>query len=285
MDPPLVHLGSFSTLEPLESDLVSGTTDIVIISTEPWWLEVQVAGPIHRISDGLELPMERVPEAYPGIPDEIINLQPYIYNWASGSESPVIISGEWLELSTIVEAYLEPGDPPGTYEAVLFARLLDSDGSPVTGYETLTMQFDVEPWVDLVMTTLPDYEISVPDGTFEGEGDVVLVSLASNTSWVLSVRGTGDLLDEQGGGAIGVSALSVCGEEVGGGITRRPWRSGCETVQLSPTALAAGGEPDPFTVSLVEIPIFFRFEGEPPLPAGRYGASLVFEATANGFAP
>jgi hypothetical protein len=104
----------------------------------------------------------------------------------------------------------------------------------------------------------------------------------SNTSWTLTVSGTADLIQEGDDDEIlPLTSLSVCTDESSGG--ERPWRSGCETVQLNPIVLAVSSEPPPFDVSVVETAVFVRFEGEPPLPWGRYGTSLVFEATANGY--
>ncbi len=280
IEPDFMYLGSFSTFDALGSDIYAGTSTMSVLSSEPWQVEVVLEGPIHRTMDGLELPLARIADTHPGVPAGVIDLQPYVYESGSGSADWYVMDGDWLELASGLEAYLDPGDPPGTYEVTMVARLLDAGGLPTTDYVTSTLQFDVQPWVSLE-DVLPDSYVGVPEGEFVGESPLTVVRIASNTSWSLAVRGTADLIREgDEDEVLPLTNLSVCTESVGG---ERPWRSGCETVQLDPIVLVVSSEPPPFDVSIVEIPVFVRFEGEPPLPWGRYGTSLVFEATANGY--
>lgn len=285
LDPVFFYLGSFSTLDPLESDIIPGSTELRFVSVDPWQLELQLEGPIRRTTDGLELPLERLLDTHPEIPPEIVNLQPYIHDSGAGSQTARVISGDWLDLAMGLQAYLQPGDPPGTYEATLLARLLDDQGSPVTDHAQVTLEFDIAPWVHFIVKPLPDCEITVPEGGFVGESGIVLVTLGSNSDWILYVYALADLVRDGGSHTLPVTSLSVCSEEFSSRGGWRPRRSGCETVQMNPIALVVGSGPSPFTVAEEEIPIFVRFESAPPLPAGRYWTSLMFEATVDGFAP
>ena len=282
IDPNYHYLGSISTLTSLDSVIVAGTTTITIYSPGPWQLEVQLEGPMSRTSDGLELPLQRLSETHPGIPLEIVNLQPYVIDNGSGASQPFEIDGDWLDLASGLEAYLDQGDPPGTYEITMMSRVLDGDGNPMTGYVHLTMQFDIDRWVSFETSILPDAEISLPEGSVQGESPTILVSLTSNTSWTLTVQGTGDLEMIEGEEVLALSGLSVCTEDAGGN-GERPRRSGCETVQVDPVVLVEGEAPPPFMVALEEIPVFLRYVGAPPLPSGRFGTSLLFEALVTGF--
>ncbi len=282
VDPSYHYLGSISTLSSLDSVLVAGTATMTIYSQEPWQLEVQLEGPMSRTSDGLELPLQRLSETHPGIPLEIVNLQPYIMDNGSGASQPFEIDGDWLDLASGLEAYLDPGDPPGTYEITMMSRVLDGDGNPVTDYVPLTMQFDIDRWVSFETSILPDAEISLPEGSVQGESPTVLVSLSSNTSWTLTAQGTGDLEMIGGEEMLSLDGLSVCTEETGGN-RERPRRSECVAVQVDPVVLVEGEAPLPFTVAVEEIPVFLTYEGAPPLPSGRFGTSLLFEALVTGF--
>jgi hypothetical protein len=281
IDPSFHYLGSISTLSSLDSVLVAGTTTMTIYSPGPWQLEVQLEGPMSRTSDGLELPLQRLSETHPGIPLEIVNLQPYVIDNGSGASQPFEIDGDWLDLASGLEAYLDQGDPPGTYEITMLSRVLDGDGNPMTDYVPLTMQFDIDSWVSFETSVLPDAEISLPEGSVQGESPTILVSLTSNTSWTLTVEGTGDLEMIEGEEVLSLDGLSICTEDTGNG--ERPRRSGCEAVQVDPVVLVEGEAPPPFMVAVEEIPVFLTYEGSPPLPSGRFGTSLLFEALVTGF--
>lgn len=281
VSPSRFYVGSFSTIEPLQSDLIPGSTVVSLSVPDSWKLEILLEGPPRRTTDGLGLPLARLQETNPDVPPEFANLQSYVYNEGHGDDDWIDITGDWLDLAAGLETYLQPGDPAGSYEATLLLRLLDGDGNPTTDRVSMTMEFDIKPWVVFSTSVLPACEVHVVEGEFQGESAIVLVSVASNTAWSLSVRGTGDLVSESGG-ALPMAALSVCTEESGGGVWR-PWRSECEVVQPNAVTLVVGDEPEPFLVTYEEIPVFLRFEGEPPLSAGRYGTSLEFEVTAMGF--
>jgi hypothetical protein len=84
-----------------------------------------------------------------------------------------------------------------------------------------------------------------------------------------------------GEAVIPMDVMSAC--VVDRGVGWRPQRSECETIENGPVALVVGEEPLPFSVTVQQIPVYIRFDGIPPLAAGRYGTSLAFEAEVVGF--
>lgn len=279
--PAFFYIGNFSTLLPLESDMLSGTTVLRVLSDVSWQLELILEGPVRRTRDGLELPLSRVAVVHPEVPNEVVNLQPYIYTTRAGSEIPYEVEADWLRLATGLQAYLQIEDPPGTYELTVLARLLDPAGAPLTGYASCTLQFDLEPWVRFSPMALPACEVQVPDGGFMGESQTVMLNLLSNSSWRISVHAQSDLIGLEGGDVVPIDVLSAC--VVDDGKEWRPQRSECETIQNGPVVLVVGEEPIPFTLAVQQIPVYLSFSGSEPLGAGWYGSSLVFEAEIVGY--
>jgi len=279
-DPPFFYIGSFSTLMPLQSDMLSGVTVLRVLSDVSWQLELILEGPIRRTLDGLELPLSRIAVVHPQVPNEVANLQPYIHTKRAGSEIPYEVEADWVRLATGLQAYLDLEDPPGTYELTVLARLLDLDGAPLTGYASCTLQFDVEPWISFSSMPLPACEVQVPDGGYAGESQTVVLSLITNSSWRILVHAQADLIGLDGGVVVPVDVLSACVVDIG--KEWRPQRSECETIQNGPVVLVVGEQPQPFSVTVQQIPVYLTYSGVELLGAGWYGTSLVFEAEVVG---
>ena len=179
-EPGTAYLGSFSTLDHLDSDVVPGGVSVGVISDGDWRLEVGMRSPLRRTADGLTLPTDRA-TGRPGTAESpIFSLEPRIV--MSGSATGEEALRDWRELARALEAYLDRADPPGRYEGTLFGRLLDSSGTPVTDYVSLSIQFDIAPWVQIVDRRVPDFTVPVLDGAHQGTSATESVRLVSNSS-------------------------------------------------------------------------------------------------------
>jgi hypothetical protein len=272
--PAFMNLGSLSTLDPIDNQLMSGTTTISIQSDQDWGFEVRLAGPIRLVGGSLALPLERALETHPIVPPEVLNLEPHVLRSGQGDASTQEFARDWLELQSILQEYLTAGDPPGTYEFTILSRLLDTNGAPLTDLVPLTVQFDILPWVDLAEVQLPDFRIPLADGASEGESWLVPVTLRTNTGWQLLVAGPGPLPRQDGVIEFDLSKLSACAEDFSG--PSQVIRSGCASLSTEPSLVAEGSAPPPFSVATVDIPLKFRFQGDAVIPVGTYGVEVSF---------
>ncbi|HVP15093.1 MAG TPA: hypothetical protein VMS88_06090 [Terriglobales bacterium] len=275
--PGFAYLGSFSTLDPLDTKVIPAQTAFHVRSDVDWQLEIRLGGPFRRTADGLTLPLERVPEGHPTVPAWIRGRVPFIAATGSGSPELRDLTHDWNEVTTALGDYLERGDPPGTYEGTLLTRLLGSSGEPSTDFVPVTIQFDVEPWVEIVRQDLPDFHVVLPDGLLDGASEEAVLSITSNSSWWLTVSG------EQAGRPVqatgfDVERLSLC---VAAGSGLGSWRllgPECQPVGMDPRPFVAGDAPQPFTVATGEIPVAMRFQTDQAIRAGTYGATVRFSA-------
>ena len=275
-EPGYAHLGSFSTLDPLDSDVSPGRISVGIQSDGDWRLEVRMREPLRRIADGLALPTDRAPGSGVSEPSPIFSLEPHVVLSGPGSSDSSEVLHDWRELAKALEEYLDRGDPPGTYEGTLVARLVDPSGSPLTDYVSLSIRFDLEPWVQIVDRDAPDISVPVLGGALEGESPAAAVRLMSNSSWTLLVSG-GQESESRNHGIALDGGLSACA--LTEGQTRwRLLRPGCVPLGPEPQSFIAGEAPQPFSVSNDEIPVVIRFRTERAVPAGAYRAAVRFTA-------
>lgn len=225
--------------------------------------------------DGLALPHARPPR---GAVIQLISLEPHVVLLGGGSRDNVEQLRELRELPKAVEAYLERGDPPGIYQGTLLARLLDTSGAPLTAYVSMSIQFEVARWVEIVDHDVPDFSVAVRDEVLDAESPLAAVRLVSNTSWTLFVSGERKPESrKKRDDGFALSSLSACAPTDGAGS----WRlleSACVPLGAEPRALIAGEAPPPFTVSNQEIPIVVRYRTPRSIPAGAYGAAVRFTA-------
>jgi hypothetical protein len=277
-EPAFAFLGAFNTLDPLDSDTPPGRTSIMIQSDQDWRLEVRLKEPLRRTADGLQLPVTRAPAGRGSAAARILSLTPHVVLSGSGSGRNDPSVYDWHGLTMALEQYLERGDPPGTYEGTLLARLLDTAGSPITDEVAVTFQFEISRWVEIVGRDLPDIQVPVTDGALDGESAPAAVTLTSNTSWTLLVatrRGPGR---GRRGREFDVGTLAACVPGNGSGGRWRAIEPGCLVLGTDPAAFIAGDAPPPFTLSTEEIPVVIRFHADRMVPAGTYGAALRFTA-------
>lgn len=269
------YLGSFSTLDPLDSAVSPAGIAVRIRADRDWRLEIRFREPLRRTADGLALPTARAPR---GAAQPIISLEPHVVLLGSGSRESGEVFREWRELPKAIEAYLDRGDPPGTYQGTLLARLLDTSGAPLTDYVSMSIQFDIARWVEIVDHDVPDFSVAVRDEVLDAESPIAAVRLASNTSWTLFVSGEQKPEPrKKKDGGLALSSLSACAPTEGQGGWRL-LKSACVPLGAEPQALIAGDAPPPFSVSNQEIPIVVRHRTAHSVPAGAYGAAVRFTA-------
>ena len=276
-EPGSGYLGSFSTLDPLESDVAPGRISVRVQSDVDWRLEVRMREPLRRTADGLVLPTERAPGARGAGPSPIFSLEPHVALSGPASRGSDSVLRDWHELAKALEDYLDRNDPPGTYEGTLLGRLLDSSGDPLTDYVALSIQFDIAPWVEIVDHDVPDFSVPVTDGALEGESPTAAVRLVSNSSWTLLVSGGQEPGPRNHGIGFDPGGLSACALTEGQARWRL-LRPGCVPLGPEPQAFIAGDAPRPFSLSNEEIPVVIRFRTAQAIPAGAYGATVRFTA-------
>ena len=273
-EPSSAHLGSFSTLNPLESAVSPAKISVRIQADRPWRLEVRLREPLRRIDDRLALPTTRVRNS-PAISAPTFTLEPRVIMSGPGTRGSAEVL-EWRDLAKAVEAYLELADPPGTYQGTLVGRLLDSSGAPLTGPVSMSIQFDVARWVEIVDDDVPEFSVAVGDETIDSESPMAAVRLISNTSWTLFISGD-PARPPHKAVALAPGTLTACAPIDGPGGWR-PLKSGCAPLGVEPVALVTGEAPPPFSVSNQEIPIVVRYRTARSVPAGAYGAAVRFTA-------
>ena len=276
-EPAFAYLGTFSTLDPLNSDASPGRISLGIQADGDWRLEVRMREPLRRTSDGLALPTDRAPGASVSVPSPVFSLEPHVVLSGPGSSESGEVLHDWRELAKALEGYLDRGDPPGTYEGTLLGRLLDPSGAALTEYVSMSVQFDIAPWVQIVDHDVPDFSVPVLDGALEGESPTATVRLVSNSSWTLLVSGGLERESRSQGIAFDPDGLSACALTEGQ-ARWRVLRPGCVPLGPEPQSFIVGDAPQPFSVSNEEIPVVIRFRTEQAVPAGAYGAAVSFTA-------
>ena len=279
IDPTVTHMGRFSLVDPLESEVSFGETVFRVLSSDPWQLEVTMPEPIRRLDDGQEL--VRLDHLDPGIPlvAEILAERPCVVTSGPGSAEWQAFTLNWRELETAIARILHPAVSPGSYRAVFLIRLLDSQGVPLTDCTTVTLQFEVLSWVHL-SDNIPLIELLADDGTagvgiLESEPTYLLIS--GNAAWELRVVGTGELISDDGLTGLPQPAFTVCVPQSVLGMNSDIMGVGCVDLAPDPVWIARGDPATSIATAAEEIPVTVRLQTEEPLPAGEYRASLVFE--------
>ncbi len=276
-EPGVAYLGSFSTLDPLDSDVSRDGISVELQSDADWRLEVRMTSPPHRTADGLALAPNRAPGSRSSSRPPGFSLEPQILMFGQGANRSGEVRRDWRGLARALEDYLDRGDPPGSYEVTLAGRLLDAAGGPLTDYTSLSIRFDVVPWVQIVDRRIPDFAVMVLDGALEGVSPSQTVRLVSNSSWSLLVSGGQEVEARAPKCVVHPGELSACAQA--DGQTRwRPFGPGYVPLGQEPQSLVVGDAPEPFSVADEIVPIVIRFHTENFIPAGRYGAALCFTA-------
>lgn len=283
LEPALAHFGLVSAHDALDSRLVAGSTSASFTSDVPWRLELRLAAPFRRVADGLALVPWRTQTSPSGAQAWLTNLEPSIVASGPAGDAPQHVALDWAGFERALAAGLEPGDPPGEYEGVLIARLLDGAGAPLGEGAPLTLRFEIARWIELGGLEEAEFRILLPGGADESESEPVMVTLASNSGWTLLVSSLPGTDPRGADGRPGPAQLLVCAD--GNTSSSRLAAAGCIVPGGTPQVLAAGAAPRAFDVVREEIPVTVRYHTRPAQGAGSYRLALQFKARAEASPP
>jgi len=271
VEPRFVSLGSFSAQNPADDALNPGTTTLRITSPVPWSVYVTLVQPARRLSDNVELPVERVRQLFPDMA-QLCSYVPVLLDHGSGGNEAQTLSFDWQLAQTRIAQFLEEADPPGTYRfSVKFdVRNPDVPGTP-PGI-VVTTEFVILPVVEIDLIT-PNWALEVDQPGEPAESDPYFVRVRSNCAWALEAMWGGDLIQVGGQGRIDHSLASW---SVGGGDEWQSLIPSYTPVSLVSLLVARGSAPPPFSLAEAEIPFQLRVETAPNTLAGGYSTDARF---------
>jgi hypothetical protein len=255
IDPLLAIGGVFSPINPDNTEITTGSTTIRVLSTaEDWKLFVTVLEPFRRISDGIELPMQRFHELFPDISDEILNFQPHMLRDKRASANWYELIQDWQPFQEAMQDYLLDTYPPGTYRSHLRFELFNNQNSLLTDAIDITIEFDLRASATVEMLNHDiTLQVQFADSLGHGESYLVPIAVRSNTSWVLKLEGSEN-------GAVGPSG-QIPLEMISARVDVAPgdeWQGHLpyyEPLQASPMTIASGIAPLPFMITEATVPL------------------------------
>ncbi|MCK4546559.1 MAG: hypothetical protein KAW17_03870 [Candidatus Eisenbacteria sp.] len=284
IDPLFVDLGRFSAVGSLDSEISLGKTEIRVLSRQDWRLEVALAEPVCRLEDSLPLATADSRSTVPPVLQEILDLCPSILTSHPGSDEWWKMEIDWREIGAALEQALHPAASPGTYQAMLLARILGREGEPLTGCSQVAIRFDILRWTQL-SADIPEIEISTDFATGVLQSEQASLLMTGNSAWRLRAAQAGVLISEDGEREIPQASLTICVPSSGTGGSWKSTGSGFQTLRPQPITIGCGDSPTASAVPWEEIPIVVRLESDGPLPAGRYRTELVFRVSAQEPSP
>lgn len=269
IEPRFAALGSFSAQNPGGNLLNSGTTTFRISCQEPWSLYVTLVQPARRLSDNLELPLERVRQLFPDLAP-LCGYSPLRLDYGSGNAEVQTVSYDWQPVQARIAQYLDEADPPGVYRFSVRAEVQNREGVTTSNRVVLVTEFTVLPQMDVELVN-PNLLITVEHPGEPEESDPWYVMVRANSGWVLELNWGGDLVQAAADFRIDrtrISWLVAAGDD---------WESllpAYTPVGPGPVTAARGGAPPPFTMSEAVIPLHLRVETDPATVAGVYATGL-----------
>jgi hypothetical protein len=271
VQPPEILLGQFSAADPIQNGLLPGETTVSIQSSEPWELFVTLQEPVRRLSDGLELPLERIQEIFADVPPQLMNFAPARFDYGPGSTELQEWHYDWQLVQMRLVEFLVRSDPPGIFRTVLQLDLLARDGAQLAQPIQVVFEFEILPWV---LISLPDYDLicSVSD-----EGDAFSepypVHVSSNAQWDMQVTCSENLSDIDSDRFAELSRLSWM---IWQGADWESMLPDFVPVLTTPQLAAHGNAPPPFTIFEADIPIQTHFDNMGFLYSGNFGTDFTF---------
>jgi hypothetical protein len=269
--PPIVIGGRFSAIDPEKSEITVGSTELRILSTEEdWRLYVTVLEPLRRVSDGLELPVQRFHALFPDLPNELLNFQPHKLLEKAAAPIWYVKEQDWQTFQEALQDYLEETDPPGTYRTYLRFELTNTQDVSLTEPVEISVEFDLLEGATVeFLTSEIVVEVGYEDSDQgHGESFLIPVLVRANTSWELRLRGTEDYINGESG-QIPLEMLSARVEP----DPEAEWQAlliGFEPLSLIGLAVASGTEPLPFTITEATIPLQFAGDVPSTIHSGSY---------------
>jgi hypothetical protein len=275
IEPRLVSLGSFSAQNPGSNQLNPGTTTVRISSANPWSLYVTLVQPPRRLSDNLELPLERVQQLFPDL-SQLCGYIPVRLDYGPGESDEQVISYDWQVAQSRIAEYLDEADPPGIYCFTVRVELQARDSTSMGSGILLVTEFTVQPRVEIELIS-SDWVVPVEHPGEPAESEPMYLRVRSNCAWALEMIWGGDLYT-RGGFRLerdrltwrvepGQDWQSMAPDYV-------PFRSGA-------VVAAHGSAPPAFTLAEVEIPFQLRVATDRVTVAGNYLQDIKFRLHAD----
>lgn len=271
VQPTEILLGQFSAADPIQNGLLPGETTVSIQYSEPWDLFVTLQEPVRRLSDGLELPLDRIQEIFSDVPPQFANYAPARFDYGPGSAELQEWRYNWQLVQMRLVEFLEQSDPPGIFRTILRLELLARDGAPLADPIQVVFEFEILPWVQI---SLPGYDL-ICNVSDEGIAfsEPYPVHVRSNAQWDMHVTSSENLIDTENGRPAELSRLSwMIWQDA-------DWESMLPDfvpVSTSPQHAAHGNSPLPFTIFDAEIPIQIQFDNTGFLYSGNFGSDFMF---------
>ena len=283
VDPAYTFVGEYCSLMPERSVLTVGETSLRVMSEEhDWQVYLTLMEPLRRVSDGLELPVERFTQFFRDlIPGEIPSFQRYQLTEGEAGTEWHEEEYDWQGLQQGLSDFLLETDPPGRYQTQLRFELTDDTDSTIANPVLVTAEFDL---VSAATVELPEpdvaFDVSFAGNQSEGHGESYLVPtvVRANCPWTLSVHS----LDAQATGEFGAlppEAIMVRVEISSDGS----WQSALPDylpIEQGRMTAATGYAPPAFTISETIVPL--QFSGDVPISvhSGTYdmGFEIIVEA-------
>jgi hypothetical protein len=276
IEPRLISLGSFSALSPAENAPNPGTTTIHIHSDVPWSLQATLIQPMRRVSDNLELPLERVRQYFPDLA-QLCNYVAVQMDYGPGGSDTQVLEFDWQLAQARIAQYLDSADPPGTYRFSVRIELTDRTNEGLAVPINLVVEFTILPYVALSLPN-PNITVQVEELGQAAESDVYYVTVKSNTAWVLDMQ--------MGSGPAHVKGpYQLDGNQVmwqvGSGDDWETYLPMYIPVGAGTAVAARGSAPPPLTLSEAVIPFQLKVQTDRITIAGTYSADIKFGVHAD----
>ena len=247
-----------------------------VLSGEPWNLYVRLAQPIRRVSDNLELPIERVRQFFPDL-SEFCAYTPVRLESGNGGTRDQVIEYHWQLVEDRISQFLDPADPPGMYRFSVTVELQGSDAISRGHAVTMVMEFTVLPQVSVELVN-PNFDCTVDPPGLPSESEPYYVLVRGNAPWVLEMQFGGELTRGDAGGELNRDRLMW---QVGAGSDWESYLPAYTPVGSGAVVAARGSSPPPFTLVEALIPLQFRVETASTTLAGIYGSEVKFTVRAD----
>ena len=283
VEPEIILGGRFSTMNPDDSEITLGSTEMRVLSTdEDWRLYVTVLEPLRRVRDGFELPVQRFRELFPDIPDELMDFQPHKLKENPAGSEWYVKSQDWQPFQEALQDYLQESDPPGIYRTSLRFELMSHQDTLLTAPVEIEVEFELlESATIEIMTQEIIVEVGF-NGSNQGHGESFLIPVLvrSNTSWILKLRGTQEFATNESG-QIPLELLSARVDDEPG----QEWNAHLldfEPLSQTPIMVASGLAPEPFSIVETIVPLQFACDVPITVFWGRYFTEIELTIEAEG---
>ena len=271
VQPRYAYLGSFSAQQPGNSNVNSGITTLSISSVDAWQVTATLIQPARRLSDNLELPLDRVRQLFPDLAP-LCNYLPVRLDYGSGDRQTQTVSFGWDVVETRVEQYLDEADPPGRYRFAVRLELDGREGTVLAPAVTVVTEFDILPMTEVEVVSA-GWMVEVDPPGQMAESDPYFVRVRSNCAWSLDAAWGGDLKCLSGDHQLDCRRISWQAE------SGDEWQSlipAYSPVSRSDITVARGSAPAPFTMTEVEVPLQIRVDTDRGTVAGSYTTDVRF---------